>query len=264
MQPPHNPYQAPTSDLSYEESGEYGLLEDPNRLHAGAAFEWIGQAWQIFKARPLLWIGAFCLYFAFFFVMGILGAIPFVGFLTNILIGIITPMLMAGFYYIAYNIEYEQETSIGDLFIAFQNKFVDFLLFWLWQFLLSIGLMMIAAMIIGIFAAIFGMGFDQLDNISNLFIALLVLVVAAVMLPLIMMSYFAPLLILFHDLTAWEAMKLSLKACLANILPFLLLGVVAIMMLIIGSLPLFLGLIVVIPVLTISIYTSYKQILTNT
>ena len=45
-----------------------------------------------------------------------------------------------------------------------------------------------------------------------------------------------------------------------NILPFLIYGLVAMVLVILGSLPLMLGLLVVVPLLTIAIYTAYRDI----
>lgn len=268
MQAPHdyNPYQSPVSDISYEESDEYGLLDEPNRLTAGSGIEWITQAWSIFMARPLLWVVTGIVYLAVFMVLGALGGIPVLGFLFTVIMGVVTPMFMAGFCYIAHNIEYEQETGIGDLFVAFQDKLLDFIVLWFWQFLLTILLGFVMAFVMVIVAFGVGVSFGSLmssDSVSGFIVILMVLIALALVVPLIMMAYFAPILILFHDLKAWAAMKLSFKACLRNMIPFLIYGIIALLMLFIGSIPVGLGLLVVFPLLAISIYTSYKQILTN-
>ena len=75
-----------------------------------------------------------------------------------------------------------------------------------------------------------------------------------------MMIWFAPALVILNDMGAVEAMKRSFSGCIKNILPFLLYGVIAMVLVILGMIPLFLGLLVVIPVLTAAIYTSYKDI----
>ncbi len=55
-------------------------------------------------------------------------------------------------------------------------------------------------------------------------------------------------------------MKMSFSGCLKNILPFLLYGVVALVMFFIGAIPVGLGLLVVMPVITASMYTAYRDI----
>ncbi|MEN6587182.1 MAG: BPSS1780 family membrane protein, partial [Sulfuricella sp.] len=86
-------------------------------------------------------------------------------------------------------------------------------------------------------------------------------VVMALLLPLLMAYWFAPALVLFDGLPAKQAMKLSFAACLRNVLPFTLYGVVGLVLFVLGSIPLGLGLLAVIPVLfATSIYTAYRDI----
>ena len=82
----------------------------------------------------------------------------------------------------------------------------------------------------------------------------------ALYLPLLMLIWFAPLLVVFHDLTPLEAMKQSFFACLSNWLAFLVYGVIILVLWFIASIPLFLGLVVLLPVLICSLYASYKDI----
>lgn len=89
------------------------------------------------------------------------------------------------------------------------------------------------------------------------------LVVTLLALPVVMAYWFSPALIAIDGMRAWPAMKLSFKGCLRNILPFLLYGVAGLFLVILGSLPMFLGLLVVLPVLTASIYAAYRDIFYN-
>lgn len=82
----------------------------------------------------------------------------------------------------------------------------------------------------------------------------------ALYLPLLMLIWFAPLLVVFHDLNPLEAMKQSFFACVSNWLPFLVYGVIVLVFWFIASIPLFLGLVVLLPVLICSLYASYKDI----
>jgi len=75
-----------------------------------------------------------------------------------------------------------------------------------------------------------------------------------------MAVWFAPLLIVFQQQGAIEAMKQSFTGCLRNIVPFLIYGVIGFVLLFVAMLPLGLGLLVVGPVLTASIYTGYRDI----
>jgi uncharacterized membrane protein len=55
-------------------------------------------------------------------------------------------------------------------------------------------------------------------------------------------------------------MRLSFFACLRNMLPFTLYGIISAVLLLIAMIPLGLGLLVMIPTMTASLYVSYKDI----
>jgi len=82
----------------------------------------------------------------------------------------------------------------------------------------------------------------------------------AVFLPVLMAVWFAPLLIVFRDMPPMAAMQTSLSACWRNTLPFLVYGVFSFLLIVLASIPLMLGLILLLPVLVCSIYASYKDI----
>ena len=55
-------------------------------------------------------------------------------------------------------------------------------------------------------------------------------------------------------------MKLSFIGCLKNLLPLTVYGLVAMLLIMIGSLTFGLGLLIVLPVITASIYSAYRDI----
>lgn len=251
----YNPYQAPQSDLNDEQDGGFELLDEPNSLSAGSGVSWVGESWQIFKARPLLWIGLLFAYIGFALVMGILSAIPILGFFANVAMGIIIPMLMAGIYYIAYGVENGDDVAFGDVTIAFsQGKFRDFFFLWLWQFLIMLGLVVIIAGLTSVLDISLESTNDPMMTILLLLISLAFIILIA------MMSIFSPIFVLFHDLEAWDAMKLSLKGCFKNMLPFLLNGIMFGLLFIVGLITLGLGFFVIAPMMIITIYVAYRQI----
>ena len=86
------------------------------------------------------------------------------------------------------------------------------------------------------------------------------LLALAVTIPVIMAFYFAPALITFNDLEVMQALKLSFRGCLRNIMPFLLFGILMILLSILAMIPLGLGMLILAPVGMISIYVCYKDI----
>jgi hypothetical protein len=97
-------------------------------------------------------------------------------------------------------------------------------------------------------------------------VARAVLVGAALSLPLLMALYFAPLLAYFDDVKPLQALKLSLLACLKNLLPMLvyglllLAGLVVLVPIGIRFREFDLGLWLMAPVLVPSIYVCYRDI----
>jgi uncharacterized membrane protein len=75
-----------------------------------------------------------------------------------------------------------------------------------------------------------------------------------------MALWFAPSLVVFNNLKPVDAMKASFLACLKNIVPFLLYGIVLIVLCFVAAIPLGLGFLVLGPVAIASIYTGYRDI----
>ncbi|MGH8650196.1 MAG: BPSS1780 family membrane protein, partial [Burkholderiales bacterium] len=100
--------------------------------------------------------------------------------------------------------------------------------------------------------------------------ALALAVGAAVYLPLLMLIWFAPLLVVFDGLAPVMAMMLSFAACVRNMLPFLVYGAAILLAMFVLSLPAMLGsiggvlvialLVASIPLLICSVYASYKDL----
>jgi uncharacterized membrane protein len=89
---------------------------------------------------------------------------------------------------------------------------------------------------------------------------LAILIFMALLVPLLMAIWFAPPLVVFHELGAVAAMKASFAGCLRNMLPFLLYGIVLLVASIVASIPFMLGWLILGPVTAASIYTGYRDI----
>ena len=73
-------------------------------------------------------------------------------------------------------------------------------------------------------------------------------------------TWFAPALIVFHDLPPLQAMKESFFACFRNFGALFLYSIVITIIMLVSMIPLGLGLLVSVPLLFITNYTSYKSI----
>jgi len=87
-----------------------------------------------------------------------------------------------------------------------------------------------------------------------------VLVSAALFVPLAMALWFAPALVMLDRVPALKALLLSTQACVANVLPFLLYGIVMSGLLFAALLPALLGLVLWVPIAMISAYTGYRDV----
>ena len=133
----------------------------------------------------------------------------------------------------------------------------------------AINLILTILFVVIMFGVMFAMGdFDpeawetgQMTDQQAMNMVLVVLVMTLFMIPLLMLFWFAPTLIVLHDdVGIIEAMKLSFLGCIRNILPFLIYGIVGFILMILASIPFGLGWLVLGPVLFGTIYASYKDI----
>jgi uncharacterized membrane protein len=85
----------------------------------------------------------------------------------------------------------------------------------------------------------------------------------ALAVPLVAAIWFAPALVVFHNLSALDAMRASLRGCLRNIVPFLLYGVLALVLAIVATVPALLGWLVLLPLIVTSLYVGYRDIFTD-
>lgn len=248
-----NPYQAPMAE-TYDDDYESDLLDEPNRLSMGDGMAWVGASWRIFKERPLLWIGVF---FVYMLIVGGVSVIPGIGAFAS---GILGVMFMAGFAYMAYGIDMGEDVSFGDMFAGIQQAPKPLFMLWLVEFLVM--LVMMIPMFIMMYLTMGGISPESLEQGTfSPMMMLMMLVMMFFMIPVTMAMIFSPILVFFHELSPTEAMKLSFKACLRNILPMLVFGIVMAVLGFIAMIPLGLGLLVVVPMGLVSTYVMYKDIL---
>ncbi len=255
-----NPFEAPKSEVSdIQTNTGVGVLKDiPAKMPIGFGWKWIKEGFQLFKQSPLIWILITVIFLA-------INIIPFV----SIIASLFFPIFVAGFAYGAHELEQGRPLAVGYLFKGFkQNTGSLFALSGLY----ILGFIICFAVALGV---MFSMGsFDSFSRVAmqagstdqvgslELYKSLLVpgLIYLGLVIPLVMAIWFAPVLIILHDMGAVEAMKRSFNACLKNMLPFLLYGVVFLILFVLGMIPLFLGLLVVFPLMYTAMYASYKDI----
>jgi uncharacterized membrane protein len=102
-------------------------------------------------------------------------------------------------------------------------------------------------------------GDGQIENIAQFApdLWLLALIAVTLLTPLIMAIWFTPVIIISSEETALSAMKMSFNACLKNMGPFTLYGLVIFILAIIAFIPLMLGYLVLLPILSASVYVAF-------
>ena len=265
MSDSNNPYQQPTAALVENHPDvAFGPVNDARRTSIGRGASWISEAWPIFTRNWGLWIAGIIV---LVLISMSLGFIPVLGSLVS---PIINPMLFAGVYVVAHKMDGGQPVEFGDFFAGFQNRpgvlagfgAINLLLGVL--FLVVIGLIgfgLFGSELTGIASAAESGAAPDVSPDSAVKLALFVLVALAIMIPYMALVWFAlPLLVLDDSMKIGKALGLSLKGCLRNILPMFLFSLLGFVLMILGMIPFFLGLLVVMPLLAISMYVSVKDI----
>jgi uncharacterized membrane protein len=265
MADPQNPYETPSADLGIEHDFQPGeLLGEPRRHPFGRGAGWIAEAWNYFRKSPLNWILMVVVLFALTFLVAL---IPFVG---SMIINVLYPVLFAGILLACQDLDAGRKFSIERLFAGFsipqRNRL---LILGVLYIVFSLVMLFIIFAVFGLFIGIAGMegGLDDPDVAAQIMetsggpvFALAVLVAIALTIPVIMAFYFAPALITFNDLEIMQALKLSFRGCLRNIMPFLLFGIIMILLSILAMIPLGLGMLIMAPVGMITLYVCYNDI----
>lgn len=246
-----NPFKAPLSrvaDPGISLDGQF--LPEGRRVPAGNGWLWVLKAWELFQRAPTLWIGMTLLYMVIVFFGSLL---PIV----SMAVPIFMPVFMGGFMLGCKALDEGRELEIGHLFACFSQQLGN---------LVIVGLLYMAGVFIAtiamavVFVILFFLtGMDGNPLLIALAILMAILLGTVLLLPLVMAIWYAPALVVFHDLTPFESMKASLMISIKNILPFLIYGLALLILGIIATLPCFLGWLVLSPVMMASIYTSYRD-----
>ncbi|WP_413190005.1 BPSS1780 family membrane protein [Psychrobacter sp. AT9] len=246
---------------------EYGgllpqLLASPRKCDAAAGMSWIVKAFGLFKDQPLLWFG---MSVTFLIIVGIASSIP----LLNILIIPTLFMFLGGFIKGAAAQSQGAELRFDHLFSAFKSH---------WQPLLILGLLYLVGIIICMIPLFIAMGsmmfsmmtggmgssYGMMNDISLGSIFLGYLLSMLLIIPLYMALWFAPALVVLHDLDPIAAMKKSFEAGKVNVVPILVYGLISVLLLpILTMLTLGLGVFLILPIMLLTYYTSYRDVWTD-
>jgi len=242
------------------DSGSASSLS-PRTVNADRGVGWISDGWTLFMQAPGVWA---LLALVSLGVTLVCGMVPLLG---GIAMPFISALVSAGMLLAARKQQEGGTIEVGDLFAILSHTALKPLLL---VALIYVALSFGAAIIV---FGLFGLGGGAMmllggaaggDNAALAAgvgsVLLGVLVYLAVLVPIMAMYWFAVPLVLFRGLEPWRAMTSSLAAVLANLVPFLVYGVVWLVIAVIASIPLMLGWLAAIPLLVLSWLISYQEI----
>ncbi len=233
------------------------------RVVEGRGLSWVSEGFALFRAAPLIWLVASVVLMV---VLSLLSMIPFFG---SIAATLLQPVFVAGLLQGCRDLERGRELRIEHLFAGFSARTKPLMMVGLLLGFASIGVIMVLA------AAMFATGLlgsalmqsadwadavPQLTDRATLGVLLLLALALLFSVPVAMAGWFAPALVMFDDLDAWDALKASFVGCLRNVWPFLIYGIALLLLLFIALIPFGLGLLLWLPIVFGSIYVSYRDI----
>ncbi|SEA76554.1 hypothetical protein [Alkalimonas amylolytica] len=223
--------------------------------HSGSVFElirrrpvlsalfWVKQAWQLFQKAPWLWIQLL----SFVLLLNLLGSMNPVLFMVTLFLN---PFITAGLYSVIMAVQRGETASFGRLFQPLnESQFRPlFLQLAALNLLLAIPLSLLGEHLTQQLAA------EQLD------FSLVMLFVFCTAMVWMMFSYAVAILYFLPEKRLLPALMGSLVACWRNLLPLLLFGVIALALCLATVPTMLLGMILVLPLLSIAFFISFQDI----
>jgi uncharacterized membrane protein len=235
---------------------------DSRTVSAGNAFDWLRQGWALFIVNPGSWIAMMLILIVIFLGLAI---VPLIG---QLAAHLLTPVLFAGMLLACQKASNEEAVEVTDLFAGFKRSGSNS------GNLVMLGVLYMAGMlaiflIVGVLSGGSMAGGMMMGRSAGLGMALggmlLAMLIALVLsVPLMMAIWFAPALVLFNNMQPVPALKASFNACLKNTIPFLVYGLITLVLCFFAALPIGLGFLVLGPVIAGSIYASYRDIFVAT
>jgi len=225
------------------------------RVAAGRGWDWIVEAFALFRRQPGMWILILVLAGMLFVAIGI---VPVLGSLANALL---FPIFGAGIMLGCKAQDEGGTLELAHLFAGFKHRTGDLVLVGVFNLVGWAVIAFAVAAVIGggVFMGVMHGGLPG-AGITMMSVLIALLLIAGLSVPLYMASWFAPALIALNDVAPGAALKASFVACMNNWIPFLLYGVALLVLGLVAAIPAGLGYLVLIPVLAASVYTAYRDI----
>jgi len=216
---------------------------------------WLIEAFNLFKQKPLAWIGLCAGWLVVTFGLLLL---PLIG---GVIANFLQPVFFASFAIVALRQLHGEKILMGDLFLGFRRNLRPLVNLGAVLLMTEIAIFALMALLGLPMAAAGDKPFTVNEYVDALKGKEWILIIGFILTVAIKGAvWFAPPLIALHDMSMAHAVRWSVYACLANMGAMVLYGL-ALFTIFFGALiPWLLGLIVVIPVMAISTYIGYREV----
>jgi uncharacterized membrane protein len=242
-----------------------GSLE-PRTVGAGRGASWWGEGWRLFTPSVGVWL------LITLIIVGILllERIPVLGWLIGIGLHILSPVLAGGLMVGCRAVDRGNPLLVTHFFSGFNQRTQPLIIVGLiYVGLSTLVVLLVFGLMVGIFGVAVLSALATAGDPTNIGSALGTLVSAVLVcallflllwLPVLMLVWFAPALVMLGGMEPWPAMTYSFRACLKNFGPFLVYGAIGLGLGIVATIPLMLGWFVLYPVTVATVYASYCDI----
>jgi hypothetical protein len=252
-----NPYAPPGANIQLhpERTGVDGFIEGGRSVGAGQGAQWFTGGWELFKKSPGMWIVLGIVY-----MLVVVGSsmIPVAG---QFVVAGIAPFLTAGLMLGCRDLGEGRKLGFGHLLAGFEH---------------AGGLVVLAGFSLGWVAVLGGVGLalgaggafmppPRAVAGANPFAVLSAILpfmgISIVLgIPVSMATYYAPSLVALNGLSPLAALKNSFLASIKNIVPFIVYGLLAMVLAFPAALTCGIGLLVYLPVIFTSMYMGYRDV----
>ena len=236
---------------------QQNFVAEGHPVPASHGWTWIAGGWELFKRQPGIWI-------AMAVIVIVISAVFFFMHAFGTILGILlTPVFTAGVVIGAKALDEGRKLEIAHLFAGFTNRFGALIAVGAIYLALLLAIVVVSALVTGVSVWVMLSASPDLTSATlsaMLSILLAWLIALGLMVPVVMAVWFAPPLVVFNELGAFDALKASFLGCLKNMVPFLIYGLILLGFAILASIPFGLGWLVLAPVIGASIYTAYRDI----
>ena len=244
-----NPYLPPTARVADAVEVDGDFIDGGRAVDVARGSSWLGSGWRTFRADPGVWI---LIGVVLFVIMVAANFVPLVG---PLAVQLLWPVFLGGLMIACRKRQNGEAPGLSDLFAAFQSHVGPLVIVGAISLALSVLAIVPGALVVwGAFSR----------SGAGMAFALGVLVMLALLVPVYMALWFAPPLVVLQGMRPTDALKQSFRACLKNILPFLVYGAILLVLSIAATLPLMLGWLALGPVIVASVYAAYRDIFFRT